>query len=225
MFIFYFDKKYYRWASLLIKSIKHWEPDDKILAFCINLEDEQVKEIKSLGAFPYHMPLRPISDHVLPFQIIEHKAWYLLRAFNGWPKEEYYIMMDIDMLVVNSMKYLKNSFINGNFDFAAVLANPDKICGGFYVFRNNKLCKKLLEDWDKYLRDDNYFFDKDQPSLSKFVMKYIYEHGLKVMPVSRKYLDHLSRSESVIWSAHKSEFGDKDKRFDMYRRKVLEQSW
>ena len=224
MIVLYCDNKYLKWLTPLAKSIKKWEPNERILLFAINYDpDGLIKDNKTIVLFDNNS-IRYVSiiadRKELPFHIIEGKAGYLLQAFDEFPKEDLYIMMDIDMLLLKSLKEVKRAVMKYKFDMAAVLANPDKICGGFYIFRRTKLNYKMLTVWNNYLMDGNFFFDKDQGSLAQLVRTYMFEKGLKFLPLPRMYLDHFSKKDSIIWSAHKSEFGNKDQRYKLYMKEV-----
>ncbi len=223
MFVLYFDSKYYHWAPELIKSIRIHEPKEKILVFGTNLEFEQVEYLKSKVEHIELMTMTPPKGEELAWHVIEHKAYYLLRSLLLWPNDSLCVMMDIDMLLLKPLTEVKRVVLKHNFDMACIRANPDKICGGFYVFNTYSIpVRVMLREWNKYLLDGNYFFDKDQASLAQLVGKYEFEHGLNVLSLSRAYLDHKSRPESVIWSAHKSEFGEKHQRFEVYQRVARE---
>ena len=218
MIVLYCDSEYFRWAPLLISSIKKWEPKEKIALFLMNAEPITCSIGLDIDYISY-LTIN-VDKKELPFHIIERKARYLLGVFDKFPDEYLYTMMDIDMLLKRPFTEVKRAVMRHKFDMAAVLANPDKICGGFYIFRRTKLVYKMLTVWDNYLMDGNFFFDKDQGSLAQLVRQYMFEHGLKFLPLPRTYLDHFSKDESIVWSAHKSEFGDKDQRYKLYMEEV-----
>lgn len=218
MFVLYFDSEYFRWAPLLIESIRRQELGEKIYAFGINLSKEQENSFDS-RIYLCDFTLAQ-KQPLLSYHIIERKAWYLNTSMGIFAEEQLFIMMDIDMLLLKPLTNLKATILTHKFDMAAVLANPDKICGGFYVFRRSDLVCRMLKEWDEFLMDGDFYFDKDQKSLASLVRKYMFEHGLKFLPLPRTYLDHLSRKESIVWSAHKSEFGNKDQRFKLYQKKL-----
>lgn len=222
MFVLYFDSKYYHWAPELIKSIRVHEPEEKIMTFGVNLEFDQEEYLKAKVECSMLQIILPPEKEELAWHVIEHKASYLKSAMKLWLRENLYIMMDVDMLLLKPLTEMKNAMRQFGYDMACVRANPDKICGGFYAFRNTGVVCNMLREWDDYLMDGDYFFDKDQPSLALLVRKYEFEAGLKVLSLPRTYLDHRSKSESIVWSAHKSEFGEKHQRFELYQRVAKE---
>ena len=218
MFVLYFDSKYYHWAPQLIGSIKKFEPSELIMTFGINLTPDQAVKSDRTSAFHLNVSVPPQPEEEVPFQVIERKAEYLIDAIASFPTQKLFIMMDIDMLLLRPLTEVKEAMLDHKFDFAAILANPDKICGGFYAFRKTSVVMDLLDEWNEFLMDGKFYYDKDQPSLALLVRKYQFEHGLKVLPLTRGYLDYKSREGSHIWSAHKSEFGEKHNRFELYQK-------
>ena len=219
MFVLYFDSKYYKWAPNLIKSIRLHEPEEKIMTFSVNLEFEQIEYLNSRVELNKLMLMNPPKGEELAWHVIEHKAHYLLW---GIRQDSLCIMMDVDMLLLRPLTEVKKAMLDHRFDMACVRANPEKICGGFYVFNRNELVHKMLKEWNDYLLNGDYFFDKDQASLAQLVRRYEFNHGLKVLSLSRSYLDHKERPDSIIWSAHKTEFGEKHQRFELYDRVAKE---
>ena len=221
MIVLYFDSSYFKWGELLISSIRLFEPEERVHVYGTNLSKEQQDVLRRLGAGLTHEKIKAKGKE-LSYQIIERKAQYLLNAFDNYKHECILIMLDADMVLLKPLAAIKNAMINGSFDMAGVYASPEKICGGFYIFRRTGNVLDLLGNWDKHLMDGNFFYDKDQPSLAVFVRAYMFNRGLKFLPVPRTYLDHFSREESIIWSAHKSEFGGKNQRYKLYVSKLAE---
>jgi hypothetical protein len=102
-------------------------------------------------------------------------------------------------------------------DLGGLLVHNHKVAGGFLAAISNERTNKFLAETNEILLDGNFHFDKDQPLLAEMYHKHVAE-GLKWFHADRLYLDHLERESSFIWSAHKSERGIKDVRYEKYRK-------
>lgn len=220
MFVLYFDSAYFRWAPILLKSILLREPQERVYIFGINLEQWQVSCLLQSSNVVHVEEVRiEQPEEVMSFHIIERKAQFLLQVFALFPGESVF-MMDVDMLLNRPLAHLKS--LLPQYDWAAVRPLETKIAGGFYALRPTELCKSLLQEWDEFLMDGEFYFNKDQPSLARLIAAY--SGRLRFLTLPRSYLDHLSQVDSYVWSAHKTEFGSKDERFQYYARKIGEDS-
>jgi len=219
-FTIYFNKDYMEWANVLIKSINIIEPTAIIAAHYINIKFEESKKlIEYSNTFVIEHDIKDIINVQMAWQIIENKAKYLMETIKLFP-DDLHIMIDTDMMLINPIDVLKSQM--KDFDMAGIRINKNKIAGGFLAVRPTAMSMNLLRKWSKYLLDDQvYYFNKDQPSLARYCELYIAK-GLKWLDVSRQYLDHLEKDDSMIWSAHKTEYGIKKERIKKYKKKLEE---
>lgn len=216
-FTIYFNKDYIDWAKLLIKSINIIEPEAKIIAHCFNIEFNDTKRLVDFNnTFVIEYDIKDIKHVDISWQIIENKAKCFLKSISFFP-DDLHIMIDTDMMLINPLDELKKLMVNN--DMGGIRINSEKIAGGFLAVNPTNNSLKLLKEWNRYLLDGIYFFNKDQPSLAIYCKKHI-KQGLKWLDVDRQYLDCLEKNDSFIWSAHKSEYGSKKNRFKKYKKKL-----
>ena len=219
----YFDNKYYRWAPLLVSSLLINEPDIGIHLNTVNLETWQVEElfkfknVKRIDA--YNIEVNAKISKEFAWQMIERKALFFRKTFKYFPEADIYILMDVDTLVINSLGSLVDQM--ENYDMAGVQTGPQKIMGGFLVAKNIPVVKDYWKELDEFLMGDGiFYYNKDQPEIFRLYEKY--KERIKFLPLSWEYLDIWSRetSDIYVWSAHKTEYGDKNQRYELYKDKV-----
>jgi hypothetical protein len=204
----------------MIKSIKKVEPPEtKIICHMINPTPEQRRIILNSGADPYkayQWIVEPIDKVEMSWQIIERKASYLLKSIEMCP-EALHILIDVDMVVLKPLDELEQ--LMKDHDMGGIVVNPEKIAGGILAVNPTTISKELLTEWDTFLMDGKFFYNKDQPSLAALYKKYL-GRGLRWLQIDRRYMDHKHNENAFIWSAHKIEFGTKKERFEMYEKKL-----
>jgi len=216
-FTLYFDEPYMKWASLLVKSIKYHHPEAYIICNTIGISKETTHQLYEDRVYIFRNDLNFVPNVNRAWQIIEHKISFLLNSISLDP-DATHVLLDSDMLLlkplpaVNEMK---------KYDMGGFIVHETKIAGGILLVTPTAMSMNFLHRWNKYLMDGNYFNDKDQPSLAKFYNEYKLK-GLKWLQLDRTYLDHKEKDDAHIWSAHKSEFGTKDKRYEKYVKKLDE---
>ena len=148
--------------------------------------------------------------------LIGKKAWYLKKSFKVFPKEDLYILLDVDMLLLKPLTNFKKQM--KKYDMAGVFGEVKeevKISGGFLAFRPTEVIRRLIEEWDKFLSSGSYYWNKDQPSLAKLYLKHM--ESIRFLNVPREmYLNTSLDENSVVWSAHKSRYGSKEGRYKVY---------
>jgi hypothetical protein len=219
IFTIYFNEPYLKWAELLSESILLNHNDAFINAYAINLP---VNKLEKFYNYPNKISvlrntIEPIKGAEMSWQIIAHKASFLLNSIvmNTY---QLHVLLDADMMLIKPIpdelqhRMMKN-------DLGGLLINPLKIAGGIIIANPTTLAIDFLRDWEIYLLDGKYFFNKDQPKLAELHAKYI-PKKLRWLQLDRSYMDHHENSTSIIWSAHKSELGTKDIRFKKYEKKL-----
>lgn len=227
----YFDNKYFYWADPLIRSIGIHEPYTKIHFHTYNLSNDQVKELESYSSTAYvdneDMKFDPkISDAYyknlnrndpLRFQITCRKGEFLLKSMDRFLEEDLFVVMDVDMLVMQPLNALREQM--RSHDVGIIRVGPGKIMGTFFVARSTDAGKHFLRSFNKQVMDGRLYLCKDQKTLAK-VYEETHEYKVKFMQLDRRYLDHSSEKKSYIWSAHKSKFGSKEQRYKKYLKVV-----
>jgi hypothetical protein len=219
MFILYFDDRYFHWAPVFIESIELQEPDEKIFVWGYNLSLEQTEKLWSYSSV-VDVINQGLTLDIGKMDRIEHamicyRTRYIKHVFNHFPDEEIYIVTDVDMLMLKPLTELREAIVD--YDIAVVEANFDKVCGGFLAFRQTKATRQWVKWWHSFMMDGRFFYNKDQPILTAAIRRFE-KKTAKVLKLDRRYMDHLSRPNAFIWSAHKWEYGDKNERHRLYKR-------
>lgn len=223
----YFDNKYFHWADPVVRSIKVHEPDTRIHFHTYNLSNGQVRKLESYSnnvhvdntdmkfdpkiSEPYFRGGVVIEDP-LRFQITCRKGEFLLKSMDKFPEEDLFVVMDVDMLVIQSLNALRKQM--KDHDIGVMRVGNEKIAGGFIVARPTEKGKYFLSTFDKLVMKDRLYLCKDQKTLAKVYNETNTE--VKFLLLDRRYLDHSSGEEAYIWSAHKSKFGTKIERYKKY---------
>ena len=164
MILLYFDNKYAYWAPVILESILLYEPDMKVFIQGYNLTEEQEQEIKCFKNVVLLKNDRLIFNdrtmQKIEYRVICWKANQFLEAFDRFPDEDLFILMDVDMILVKPFTELKKQM--KNYDLGAVWVHNTKIMGGFNVIRRNPIMVKFLEKWSKRMTTGIYTYNKDQ---------------------------------------------------------------
>ena len=217
MILLYFDDKYAYWASVILDSILLHEPDMKVFIQGYNLTKKQLKEINSFSnvVLLKNDKLefdKSIMDKI-EYRVICWKANQFLEAFERFPDEDLFIIMDVDMILVQPLTKLKNDM--KNYDLGAVWVSRKKIMGGFNAIRRSHIMVDFLKSWSKKITTGRYTYNKDQSAMAKTFNEFLGK--IDFLLLTRQYLDHLEKKDSYVWSAHKvSTRGLKIKRFKKY---------
>ena len=210
IFTIYFDQNYLHWAELLIESINLFEPDAQIIAYTINITP--IISGKNVMIVPITINSDP--NVKLAWKIIEHKMSFLKNSMEMFPGQ-LHIMLDSDMMVLRSLNTLKQEMVG--MDIGGIMVHNKKVAGGILIANTTSMAEKFIVETSGRLLDGNYWYDKDQPLLAEMRNKYM-ALGLRWLQLDRIYLDHLEREDSYIWSAHKTQYGTKDERFEKYKK-------
>ena len=221
MILIYFDNRYYQYAPVYIKSIEINEPNEKVFIQGYNLSDKQVKHLKSYKnvAAVNNESLKQNRAKMdrLEHYIINQKAKQILEAFDRFPDENLFIITDVDMLMVNPLRQLREDM--KMYDVGVVWVADKKVMGGFVAVKRNKRTREFLESWDHLMTKGRYFYNKDQPALAKTFSNY--RGKIDFLLLTRQYLDQASNYDSFIWSSHKvKSFGTKRQKGHQYDTKL-----
>ena len=228
MFILYFDNRYFKWAPVLIDSIKIFEPAERICIYGINLTEAQIEILKLYGVyyFEYDISILPVTSYRkyrkftddIRFFITHSQAYFLLSSFEKFPEESLFIIMDVDCLLIRPLRELKKEM--DQHDLAGIILNEAMIAGGFKAVNPTDISRRMIKEWNDFLLDGHYYVNKDQFSFMGFYKKY--RDDIRFLKLDHQYIDPQSNEDSYIWSAHKSKFGLKAERIKLYRRKLEE---
>jgi len=221
MVLLYFDNKYAYWAPVILSSILLHEPDMKVFIQGYNLTKEQAKTINSFKNVVLFKNDKLKFDKKtmdkIEFRVICWKANQFLEAFEKFPDEDLYIIMDVDMIFIQPLTKLKEQM--KSYDLGAVWVGPKKIMGGFNAIRKTPVMIEFLESWSKKMTTGRYTYNKDQPSMAKTFNEFLGKIEFLILP--RLYLDDMEKNNSYVWSAHKvSRRGTKESRIKKYKEHV-----
>ncbi len=204
VFILYCDEVYYKFYGTILKSIEVFEPEATTILHLINSTITGPNIVNQ--SIEYDSPDKKAAH------IICHKIKYMLETMANI-EGDLYVQLDIDMLLNRSLQ------IDGTYDIGGFVISPNKVAGGILMAQKTDMAYKFLNEYNERLINGFHYWDKDQPLLARLYNEYI-PKGLVWKQVGRDYLDYANSAESFIWSAHKSEFGNKDKRLAGFKRRV-----
>lgn len=217
-----FDQKYYKWVPLLLDSYLIHEPEAKIALYTINLDKKQIRTLDEYSNVHLiqnkKMEFNPKIASSWLFQIVCNKCKCILHAIDHFKNEDFFINSDVDLLLIKPFKKLKKQIIDK--DLGLVYISKQKILSGFIVINNTNKAIQFIKEYDR--ESSNSFLEKkkDQPVLAKLYNKN--KNKNKFLFLGREYLDHFSKNESIMWSAHKTNHGRKGERFTKYKLKLKE---
>ena len=204
VFILYCDDGFYRFYDTILKSIELFEPDATTVLHLINSKKKSNNIVNQYIDIP--------DDKVKPAYIICHKIQYMLETMRT-TEGDIFVELDIDMVLNRPLD------IDGIWDVGGFVIHPTKVAGGIIMAQKTDMAYKFLNDYNAQLIEPPYFWDKDQPLFAKLYHEYI-EQGMVWKQVGRDYLDPENKTESYIWSAHKSEYGDKTVRLEKFKQRL-----
>ena len=189
IFTIYFDQPYLHWAELLCESILLNQPNDFINCYAINLSVDKLERFYSQPnkIRVFRNEILPINDVKMAWQIVEHKASFLLNsiAMNSY---QLHILLDADIMLIKPIPdELQHQMMKH--DIGGLIVNEKKIAGGILIANPTTLAVDFLRDLEIYLLDGKYYFDKDQPLLAELHKKFI-PKKLRWLQLDRKYIDH-----------------------------------
>ncbi len=123
--------------------------------------------------------------------------------------------MDVDCLLIRPLDELRKEMCWH--DLAGLMKGRRVACG-FKVVNPTDASKRMIEDWNGFLLDGHYYYNKNQLSFMKFCKEY--KDEIRFLNLDQCYIDPQLREDSYIWSAHKARFGCKNERFILYKRKL-----
>jgi len=221
MILIYFDNRYYEYAPVYIESIRINEPKEKIFIQGYNLTSHMVRKLESYENVAAVNNEKLVHNrrkmNAMEHYIINQKARQILEAFDRFPKEDLFIITDVDMLMINPLTELRRDM--KTYDVGVVWVSDKKVMGGFVAVTRKKRTREFLESWDRTMRTGRYYYNKDQPALSKTFNKFT--EKLDFLLLTRQYLDAASSPDSYIWSSHKvKQHGTKDEKNLEYSNKL-----
>src|SRR4051812_14547791 len=160
MVIVQFDRRYHRWALLLLRSLELHERGLRILCDTVGLDREEVRELEQ--AHP-RVTCRnaPATGEVTPAVMANRKPFVLRDAIDRFAAEPWFCLLDADMLVRRPLGDLWDLvgrvhaallFTDGMWDgrFYARLVTPS---GVVLVRREGR---ELIDRWARW-------YDHDEP--------------------------------------------------------------
>jgi len=219
LIVLHFDMPYIKWAKIFIRSIEKNEPKAKIYISAINFNNKSIKYFKTLknvleikqiklnkvGSKGFHG-----QRGIWMAQIISIRSAVFLEVIKKYPDEDLYINTDVDMLMINKLDKLRQNMKNNDI---GICVNKDKVKGGFVCIKNNKNTRKFIDIWDKTC-NGKYIETIDQIGLSKAYVEL--KDKFKVYNLGFQYLDPFCDKDSYVWSAHKTLYGKKDNRLELF---------
>ena len=193
------------------------DPEERVFTQGYNLKRKTVNQLYSYPNVAHvnnkSLKFRPAIMDNIAYRVICGKATLFLEAMRRFPDEEIFIVMDVDMIVIKSLKGLREEMMD--YDLGAVWVNEGKIMGGFIAIRRCYMMKRFLKEWGKKMSWGRYTYNKDQPALAEVFNKYLGK--VEFLSLPRQYLDHTENLNSYVWSAHKvKNFGSKKSRAIKY---------
>lgn len=213
----YFDKGYAHWAPLLMESFSIHEPDCKFTLYTYNLSKEEVAKFEDsknvLFVKNRFMEFDPKVASRWLYQLVCKKGGFLLDTMDRFPGEDLYVSMDIDMMLVHPLDELKEQMKNHDIGF--VWVKDDKVASGFIVASDTRNARRYIKEFHNRATDGFMEHKNDQPTLAKLYNEN--KDKMNFLLLTRQYIDHFSRDDAFVWSAHKTAFGNKKVKYKKYR--------
>lgn len=219
LIVLHFDMPYIKWAKIFIKSIEKIEPEAKIYISAINFNNKSLRYFNKLKNV---IKVKRININIINSenhkgkrgkwmtQIISIRSAIFLEVIKKYPNEDLYITTDVDMLMVNNLKNLRQNMKNSD---VGIYIKKDKVMAGFVCIKNIESGIKFVKLWDKVC-DGRYIETIDQIGLHKSYIEL--KDKIKIYNIGIQYLDPFCDENSFLWSAHKSSTGPKDLKFDIF---------
>jgi hypothetical protein len=211
-----------------VRSLKIFEPDIGVYIHGINLHKKSINQLRNnysniidvTNTKIKYVPedsWRPHGKgHGWFAKVISLRAGSIIKAMKKFPHEEYFVLIDTDMCVVNPLDDVKQ-LIEDNDIVMIPLETKQfslKISAGFLIFSRTPNSIKFLNTFNKYSLIKPYRKQHDQTALVNAYREH--EGYLKYGIVGNEYIDHLQRNDTYIWSAHKSISGKKKHKMKLF---------
>lgn len=232
IFVLHFDGPYMKWTEIYIRSMLKVDPSLKVYISGINLNKTMVNQLRNFPNVIEVTNKKVVPDKKLiretgkgvgwMTQIISMRAASFLEVIKKYPKEDFYVTTDVDMLMVQSMDSLKKNMRKKDIGLCVFEEHnrrgeslkKDKILAGIVCARNTKPAMEYLEKWKLY-STGKHAKTIDQRALLKSYKEM--KGQMRVYPIPRSYLDPEFEVKSFIWSAHKSKTGTKDVKYSLFK--------
>jgi hypothetical protein len=157
-------------------------------------------------------------------QIVARKGELMLDVMKLYPKEQLFMLTDVDLLFRRNLLVLKQRMVYRDVAFVmseSKMKSP-KAMGGLIVFKNKKNVARFAKAYDEEMSAYKTYKSRDQIQFARVLENYTKgKHGIKLMHLPYdKYLDPFSNPNSWIWSPHKSLLGSKDGRFKIFKKEL-----
>lgn len=216
-----FDRNYFHWGVLLLRSLALHEPRKRVVADTVGLSRRQAAEVAGTHPKVIHQDRPAPAGGTSRDSMVNEKVWFLRQVAGDYPREPWYCLFDADFLVRRPLTSLWGCM---RWAEVGVVVNPAwpihmRVWGSLVLFRREG--RALLDNWAREystraiggFRPGQFFFD--QASLAMAVERTPVRYAR--IPQA-EYLDHLLREDSSIWSAHVA-LEEKDR---VYRRFLAE---
>jgi len=209
--ILYFDKEYFKWSKPFLRSLHVHEPKAKVVIFGFDLTLEQITYLENVE---YVLEVYNTAGEIDFWDLVCQKCWFVLETMRKYPGRRLYVITDVDMLIVNSLRVMKKGM--HKCDVGLIVVSENKVSSGFLVFKET--AKNFLNEYHNkvYVKGDIRIKKIEQKMLAKIYRSYITNDKLKFLVLSRKYIDNVFELDSFVWSAHKLNYGKKDTRLKLF---------
>jgi hypothetical protein len=229
MIIVQFDRRYHRWALLLLRSLALHEPAQHVLCDTVGLDRGQLTELER--AYPRTTCKNtPRLGEMSPADMANRKAFVLRDAMDRYPDEPWFCLLDADMLARQRLddlwKLVADAssaliFSNGMWEgrFYIHLVTPS----GIVLVRHDG--RDLVDRWAEWHHRDlsvdgltprEWFWDQ----VTLFLAWCQTRSSVARIPIHRFANDWL-HPDASIWSAH---VPDKEGHFRLFQAEYGRQS-
>ena len=232
--VIYFDKPYVKWSHIYLESLRLFEPNIKVVVYLFNTKKQIMYQL-------YDHPnvidvkmrkMRYMSELGTRwrFQLVCRKGGLLLEVMDEYPDEDMFMLTDVDLLFRRNLLVARQRMIYNDIGFVMSKSKPygkqhnifkNKVMSGLIFVKNNKRARAYMEEYHKNASAGRAHKQKEQLELARLHDKYKRADKCKFLLLDYdKYLDPFSKSNSWIWSPHKSLLGSKDNRFKGFQREL-----
>lgn len=229
--IIYFDRSYYKWADIYLRSLRMVEPAIKVVIYGYNLTKAQYRSLKPemnnniLEVIHIIEKWDKKKASAWRYQLTCSKGKLLLDVMKRYPKEKLFMLSDVDLLFrrdltlpIELMNYYDIGFVMGKTKSIDPQRRQLKAMGGLIFTKNNAITRKYFKEYHQLLTYGRAIKNKDQMTLAHLFKKYSGQTNCRFYLIDpAHYLSSVDWKYAHIWSPHKSKFGDKNERFSKFK--------
>jgi hypothetical protein len=225
--IIYLDNLYLKWANIYLKSLEMFEPDVDVVVYGWNISKGTARKLREypnvIEVIPKRMERDEEKSKMWKFQITCAKGGLLLETMKRYPREDLFMITDIDLLFRASLDTPRTIMKYYDIGFCMNLMKDKSLkgMGGMIFTKNTEVTRDFWRRYHKIAMKGKLYRNKDQKTLALMFEQYMKSNKLKFYLIG--YSDYLNASEcdhAKVWSCHKSRHGKKADRIEDFEKEL-----